>query len=73
MNKFEILKSIMTNGMTPKGLVKSMAGNNPIVKNLIDMAEKGDKQGIETFARNMLKERNINYDEEFKKFMDAMK
>lgn len=73
MNKFEILKSMMTKGMTPKGLVMNMAGNNPIIKNLIEMADKGDKQGVEAFARNMLKERNINYDEEFKKFMDAMK
>lgn len=65
MNKFEILKSMMTKGMTPKGLVMNMAGNNPIIKNLIEMADKGDKQGIETFARNVLKERGISFDKEY--------
>ena len=65
MNKFEILKSMMTKGMTPKGLVMNMAGNNPIVKNLIEMADRGDKQGIETFARNVLKERGVDFDKEY--------
>lgn len=65
MNKFEILKNMMTKGMTPKGLVMNMAGNNPIVKNLIEMADKGDKQGIEAFARNVLKERGVDFDKEY--------
>jgi len=73
MNPIEIIKGYMTKGLTPKGIVKSMVGNNPIFNNLIDMAEKGDSQGVETFARNMLKEKNLNFDEEFKKFMDAIK
>ena len=69
MNKFELLKSMMTKGMTPKGLVMNMAGNNPIIKNLIEMADKGDKQGIETFARNVLNERGVDFDKEY----EAMK
>lgn len=73
MNPIEIIKGYMTKGLTPKGIVKSMVGNNPIFNNLIDMAEKGDSQGVETFARNILKERNLNFDEELKKFMDAIK
>lgn len=73
MNPIEFLKNYMTKGMTPKGLVMNMAGNNPIIKNLIEMAEKGDEKGVETFARNILKEKNLNFDEEFKKFMDAIK
>jgi hypothetical protein len=73
MNPIEMVKGFMTKGMTPKGIVKSMVGNNPIFNNLIEMAEKGDEKGVETFARNMLKERNLSFDEEFKKFMDAIK
>ena len=65
MNKFDILKGLMTNGMTPKGLVMNMAGNNPIIKNLIEMADKGDKQGVEAFARNVLKERGVDFDKEY--------
>ena len=65
MNKFEILKSMMTKGMTPKGLVMNMAGNNPIIKNLIEMADKGDTQGIEQFARNVFKEQGKDFDKEY--------
>lgn len=65
MNRFDMLKNLMTNGMTPKGLVMNMAGNNPIIKNLIEMADKGDKQGVETFARNVLKERGVDFDKEY--------
>ena len=54
----------MTNGLTPKGIVKRMAGNNPVFNNLISMADKGDTQGVETFARNVLKERGLDFDKE---------
>lgn len=64
MNPMELIKGYMTKGLTPKGIVKSMVGNNPIFNNLIDMAEKGDNQGVETFARNMLKERGLDLDKE---------
>lgn len=64
MNPMELVKSYMTKGLTPKGIVKSMVGNNPIFSNLIDMAEKGDNKGVETFARNMLKERGLDLDTE---------
>lgn len=64
MNPIELIKNYMTKGLTPKGIVKSIVGNNPILSNLIDMAEKGDNQGVEQFARNMLKERGLDFDKE---------
>lgn len=73
MNNLELIKNFMTKGMTPKGIAMQMMGNNPIFTNLINMAEIGDNKGVEDFARNILKEKNLNYDEEFKKFMDAIK
>lgn len=71
MNPTNFIKNYMLKGMTPKGIVKQMAGNNPMLSNLINMAEKGDNQGVENFARNLLKDRGLNYDEEFKKFRDT--
>jgi len=68
MNPADIVKGFITKGMTPKGIVKQMAGNNPIFNNLIDMAEKGDSKGVETFARNMLKERGLDLDKELADF-----
>lgn len=64
MNPLEIVKNYMTKGLTPKGIVKSLVGNNPIFNNLIEMAEKGNNQGVEAFARNMLKERGLDLDKE---------
>lgn len=73
MNPTNFIKNYMLRGLTPKGIVKQMAGNNPMIASLVNMAEKGDNQGVETFARNFLKERGLNYDEEFKKFKDILK
>lgn len=64
MNPLEIIKGYMTKGLTPKGIVKNLVGNNPIFNNLIEMAEKGNNQGVEDFARNMLKERGLDFDKE---------
>ena len=72
MNPIEIVKNYMTKGLTPKGIVKSMAGNNPIFNNLIDMADKGDNQGVENFARNLLKERGLDLDKELSNFKKSL-
>lgn len=73
INPTNFIKNYMLKGLTPKGIVKQMVGKNPMLSNLVNMAEKGDNQGLETFARNFLKERGLNYDEEFKKFRDTFK
>lgn len=59
----------------PKEMVINMikSNNNPMIKNLVEMAEKGDNQGIESFARNLLKEQGRNYDEEFNQFVKNFK
>lgn len=36
---------------------------NPMINNLIQMAQKGDKKGVETFARNYLKEQGQDFDQ----------
>lgn len=64
MNPMQIIKGFMTKGMTPKGIVKNMIGNNPILGNLVEMADRGDNQGVEKFARNLLKERGLDFDKE---------
>lgn len=73
MNNVQLIKSFMTKGMTPKGIIKKMMGNNPIFTNLIDMAEKGDNEGLENFARNILKEKGLDFDKEFSEFKQNFK
>ena len=46
-----------------------MNNSNPILANAIQMAQNGDREGLEKMARNICKERNIDYDKEFPKFM----
>ena len=60
---------------SPKDAVISMikSNNNPMVKNLVEMAEKGDNEGIEKFARNMFKEQGRDFDSEIKQFMNNFK
>lgn len=43
-------------------MAKSRMGDNPVLKNAIQMAEKGDSAGLESLARNLCKENNIDVD-----------
>lgn len=62
------LKQLIGN-LSPKQIVMNMVGNNnPIMKNLIEMAEKGDTKGVENFARNMMEEQGKDFDKEFSQF-----
>lgn len=49
----------------PKQYVMNMAKQtpNPMLNNLVQMAEKNDMKSLESFARNMFKEQGQNYDE----------
>jgi hypothetical protein len=63
----------MNKGLTPKGIVMNLSKNNPILNNLINMAEKGDNQGVETFARNLLKDKGLDFDNEMHKLKSTLK
>ena len=66
----------MLNGIkSPKDAVINMikTNNNPMVKNLVEMAEKGQNDKIEEFARNLFKEQNRDFDQEFGEFMKNFK
>lgn len=47
------------------GMLRQQSGNNPVMQNALDMAEKGDSKGIENLARNLCKEQGVNPDEIF--------
>ena len=44
-------------------LKQRMGNNNPMMNNVIGMAEKNDVNGLEQFARNLAKEKGINIDD----------
>lgn len=73
-NPMEMLKT-MFGKLSPKQIAINMIKNNsnPIFSNLIQMAEKGDQQGVENFARNYFKEQGKDFDTEFNQFMKNFK
>ena len=57
----------------PKEFLNQMMNNsnvmrNPMARNIIDMAKKGDISGIEQMGRNIAKEKGIDFDKEFSNF-----
>ena len=74
MNPMDMLKGMMGN-MNPKNIVMNMLKNNtnPIFANLIEMANKGDTRGLEQFAKNVCKEKGIDFDKQFNEFMSNFK
>ncbi len=74
MNIMNAIKN-MIGFNSPKEMVLKMLGqnSNPMINNLIQMAEKGDNKGIENFARNIFKDKGMDFDKEFSNFMNNMK
>lgn len=65
MNPMQIIKNYVAQGLTPENIVTKLAGNNPMIQNLIKMQKKGDTKGVENFARNFCKEKGIDFDKEY--------
>lgn len=73
MNPINMIKQYMLQGLTPKGILSKMSINNPILNNVITMAQNGNTKGVEDFARNICKQKGLDFDTEFSKFKDTLK
>lgn len=49
------------------GMLRQQSGNNPVMQNALDMAEKGDIDGLKNLAHNLGKENGIDVDSAMKK------
>ena len=71
VNPMELIQQIRQ-GKNPQqllmGILESGANSNPIMANLLTMAKEGRASDIEAFARNIAKEKGIDFDKEFSKF-----
>lgn len=68
MNVFQ-----MINGGNPKQIVMRMMNdpqiaNNPMARNMVEMAKNGNLKGIEEMGRNIAKERGVDFDKAFSDF-----
>ena len=66
MNPMQMLQGMRN----PQQFLQQMMGNrsvmnNPMARNAIHMAQKGDFKGIEHMARNLCKEKGIDADDVF--------
>lgn len=64
MNPIQLLQSMMASGgmKNPQQMIMNMVGkNNPMITNLMQMANKGDSKGVEKIARNLFKEKRKRF------------
>ena len=66
MNPMNLMQ--MFRGGNPQQFIQQIMGNNqimsnPMAKNVIDMAQNGNMQGIEQMARNLCKEKGLDADQ----------
>lgn len=74
-NPMQLIKMFMNGGKNAQEIVMEITknNNNPIISNLIKMAQEGNTQEIENIARNMFKEQGRDFDKEFSEFMSKIR
>lgn len=68
MQFIQLLKMQKNPQQMVMNMLQQQSGNNPIAQNLLQMAENGDAKGIEQIAKNVMKERGLDFDTEFNNF-----
>ena len=67
INPMQIMQ--MIRGGSPQRAIMSImrrqAGSNPVLNNAINMAEKGDVDGLKNLAHNLGKENGVDVDSKF--------
>lgn len=61
-----MLIQILRSGSPQQAIMNAMrnqAGQNPVLSNALDMAEKNDTKGLEELARNLCKSNGLNADD----------
>lgn len=71
INPLQLIQ-MMQSGANPQQIALSVlqngANQNPMMQNLLALAQQGNTPQIEQIARNIVAERGGNFDEEFKRF-----
>ena len=75
INMMQII-SLMKSGGNPQQMVLSMleqqTENNPFAANLLQLAKRNKSSEIEQIARNLAKEKGIDFDTEFNNFKKTL-
>ena len=73
-NPFQLLQAIKN----PQQLINQFMNNeqvmsNPMIRNAVDMAQKGNSNGIEQLVRNIAQSKGMNADELFNQVKSQIK
>lgn len=75
MNPMQLI-AMLRGGSNPQQLVMSLLqsemGNTPMGQNLLSLAQKGDAPQIEEIARNICKQKGVDFDKEFSAFKQLL-
>jgi hypothetical protein len=70
------IMQLVKNGQNPQSMIMSMleqyTQNNPVAKNLINLAKQGNTSQIEKIARNLVASRGGDFDKEFASFKQLL-
>lgn len=71
MNLQQMIQFIKA-GNNPEQFIMTMlqmkAGNNPVMQNILQLAQTKDQKGLESVARNLAKQRGVDFDKAFNDF-----
>lgn len=75
MNNPMQLINLLKGNKSPKELCFELLGinSNPVMKNLVEMAEKGEKDKLMEFGRNLFSQKGLDFDKEYNNFMKNIK
>lgn len=67
MNPMNLIQMVKGGNPTQMlmGMLRQQSGNNPVMQNALNMAEKGDIDGLKNLAHNLGKENGIDVDSKF--------
>lgn len=71
--QFQAIISQLQRTHNPKQLLQQLSVNNPVMKDLFSLAEKGDLNSLEQFARDEFKAQGRDFDKEFSEFINNFK
>lgn len=74
LGRMQQIGQLMRGMKNPQQAMIQMLSNNtsPMAQNVLKMARDGDTKGIEQFARNIAKEKGIDFDESIKSIKDSL-
>lgn len=72
-NPMDFFKMIKAMRNPQEAIIEMVGGNNPILKNAVEMAKNGKNDDLMQLAQNLCKEKGIDFEKDFNKFSQDYK